>query len=1086
MTQPPPVVDRDVAARTEALLRRYASWPPAGAPAGAGAALVQAFAHIAGVVADRVNRVPDKNLHAFLEMIGVRPAPPQPARVPLTFTLAAGATTDAVVPAGTRVAAVAGEGGGDPPVFETERDLVVTAARLAALRTLDPARDRFADHGTGSAPFGAFSAIAVTDHRLYVGSEMLFGIAETADVRLRMSPVPIDARWPWLLAWERWDGAAWVPVAAQVQRVNQSTVDTLMTVRAVPGRVVGATSSRWLRARLQTSIPRLGGPGDDADRVRVEGLPPDALTANQAPAPLTRPFSPFVVSKRLLVRCDEAFSKAGAKVVLTVALAAPGAPSSDLRIRWQWFDGSQWQALGESSPTQSTVSGDVDDGTRAFNRAGGVAFTAPLAWSAPPGEDGLWLLAEVTAGSYGSSPPKVASIAVGYDWPRPRLTTPAVTVTVARSGRRLDDAFVDGVPVDLSKDFLPFGPRPAPGATLFLGCDDAFAPARDKVTLEFDPTTPSGTGSDALVPPSALPQHNLALVWEYYDQALGAWAAIPGLSDGSVQFTVKGPIVFTPPITIGRVTVNALSRRWVRVRIAQGSYGLDKAGSAVRPPSAKSLTASYTYASGVRSPDALALENDFAVVARAPASPDPMTPFTPPADTAPTLYMGFDRPFSNQAIALYFGVRDVAAAPEGLAAAGAREPPAVIWEYWDAGAGWRRLETRDDTLAFTRRGLVTFVGPPALGESEQLGTRAYWLRARWTKGRFLRPPVLERVATSTTWARHQTTIADEVLGSATGEPGLELRAARAPVLDGQRLEVREDADWIEWEEVRDFHVSGRDDRHYVLDHLTGAVRFGDGTNGRIPPRGRENVRLALYRTGGGEKGNRPPGSLVRMLSTVPYVDAVTNAEPAAGGIEAEDAGALVERGPRTLRHGDRAVVAADFEDLAREASVEVARATAVPTARDDGSGSVGVVIVPRGDEAQPMPSAELVERVERHLRSRSAATFDLWVAGPGWLRIDVEAELVPVALERATDVDNEVRARLRAYLHPLTGGPDGTGWPLRRRVFRSDLVAVVEATPGVAYARRLALTEHPLPSTPVPGAWLVYSGEHRISMVGGD
>ena len=404
-----------------------------------------------------------------------------------------------------------------------------------------------------------------------------------------------------------------------------------------------------------------------------------------------------------------------------------------------------------------------------------------------------------------------------------------------------------------------------------------------------------------------------------------------------------GQVEFKPPATIGAVRVNEVSRRWVRVRIVQGTYGLGRDGSALRPPSAKSLTTSYAYNSGARTPDALAVENDFAV---SQPPPGPMNPFTPSADAVPTLYLGFDRPFSNQAIALYFRVQDVAVPPDGFATVAAGEPPAVVWEYWHAGDGWRRLETRDETIAFTRRGLVTFVGPPALGESEQLGTRAHWLRARWSKGYFLRPPVLERIATSTTWARHQTTIAGEVLGSATGESALALRASRAPVLEGQRLEVQETSDWVRWDEVRDFHQSGRDDRHYVLDHLTGDVRFGDGTHGRIPPRGRENVRLAVYRTGGGVDGNQPPESIVRMLSTVPYVDAVTNAEPAAGGIAAEDVAALVDRGPRTLRHGDRAVVAADFEDLAREASIEVARATAVPAGRDDGRGRVGVVIVP--------------------------------------------------------------------------------------------------------------------------------------------
>jgi hypothetical protein len=518
----PPVVERDVAARTDALLRRYAAWPRPGVPAeGAGLALLQAFAHIAGVVADRVNRVPDKNLHAFLDLIGVRPAPPLPARAPLTFALAAGATADVVVPAGTRVAAIAGAGEGEPPEFETERDVLVTAARLIAARTRDPARDRHSDHGAGAAPFGAFSASTVIDHRLYVGSDALFGIAEAADLRLRLTPVPPEARWPWMLSWQRWDGAGWVPVAGvQVGRVNQSAVDVLLTaVPAIPPSTVAGTRSRWVRARLATAIPRLGVPADTADRIRVDGLLPDALRANDAPVAPGRPFTPFVTSPRLLLRCDEAFSKQSATVGVRFELAAPGAPSSDLRIRWQWFDGGQWQPLGDSTPAQETAAGAVDDDTRCLTAGGKVTFTGPAGWK--PGDDGLWLLAEVVAGSYGSSPPRVRAVTVGYEWPRPRLAPPAAGVAVARTARRLDDAFTDGAPVDLTKDFLPFGALPRPGATLYIGCDDAFAPARDSVRLDVRLTSPPDAGA-GVVPPPAQGQHGLTLSWECYDAALAA------------------------------------------------------------------------------------------------------------------------------------------------------------------------------------------------------------------------------------------------------------------------------------------------------------------------------------------------------------------------------------------------------------------------------------------------------------------------------------------------------------------------------------------------------------------------------------
>jgi hypothetical protein len=41
----------------------------------------------------------------------------------------------------------------------------------------------------------------------------------------------------------------------------------------------------------------------------------------------------------------------------------------------------------------------------------------------------------------------------------------------------------------------------------------------------------------------------------------------------------------------------------------------------------------------------------------------------------------------------------------------------------------------------------------------------------------------------------------------------------------------------EWTEVEDFLGSGPEDRHFVLDHETGTVTFGDGEHGRRPATG---------------------------------------------------------------------------------------------------------------------------------------------------------------------------------------------------------------------------------------------------------
>src|SRR5581483_3812647 len=129
--------------------------------------------------------------------------------------------------------------------------------------------------------------------------------------------------------------------------------------------------------------------------------------------------------------------------------------------------------------------------------------------------------------------------------------------------------FANGAPVDLGRDFLPFGSQPGPGDTLYLASDDAFAPPKQRVAVHVRLTNVDPNAS----PPPARPQNGLQLAWEYWDGAAGAWLDL-GVADGSSSFTVDGAdVVFAPPATMAPVAVNGVVRRWIRVRIAKGDYG---------------------------------------------------------------------------------------------------------------------------------------------------------------------------------------------------------------------------------------------------------------------------------------------------------------------------------------------------------------------------------------------------------------------------------------------------------------------------------------------------------------------------------
>lgn len=452
----------------------------------------------------------------------------------------------------------------------------------------------------------------------------------------------------------------------------------------------------------------------------------------------------------------------------------------------------------------------------------------------------------------------------------------------------------------------------------------------------------------------------------------------------------------------------------------------------------------------------------------------------------------------------------------------APEPPRLTWQYWN-GTSFAKLAVQDDTQGFLTPGGIQFLPPADFAPSAAFGRERYWVRVSVDSGQYSTAPRVSQLLLNTTVAVQSATVVSEILGSSNGGKDQVFRTTRAPVLEGQQLEVREpelpaaeeqaalqreegsdaisiipDAAgrpreiWVRWHEVPDFYGSGARDRHYVIDHLSGEVRFGSGLQGRIPAPGASNVRLRPYRVGGGEAGNRAAGTVTQLKTSVPYVDKVINPAAATGGAEAETLDTLFERVPRTLRHRDRAVTPEDYEDVAKLATPEVARALAVPlrdlaadpVGLDPVYGTTSVVIVPRSGAAKPLPSLELLERVRRFLATRTPAGAGLAVVGPVYLRVEVRAEVAVRSLEEASAVETAVQERLAAFLHPLTGGPDGRGWDFGRAPHQSDILARVEAVVGVDHVIHVEVSEIEEPAGATDSArFLVYSGQHTITLV---
>lgn len=408
------------------------------------------------------------------------------------------------------------------------------------------------------------------------------------------------------------------------------------------------------------------------------------------------------------------------------------------------------------------------------------------------------------------------------------------------------------------------------------------------------------------------------------------------------------------------------------------------------------------------------------------------------------------------------------------------ENPPLSWEAW-SGAGWEACElAHDRTGGLNRPGDVLVHVPASHVESVVAGHRAGWLRCRLVapaddQPTYTRSPRIHEISAftigGTVAMANAQAILEEELGVSDGTPAQRLQLAQAPVVTSeaprplQVLTGNGDGIWQDWAQVEHFAESTDSDLHYRLDPASGEVELGplvraaDGSlrqYGAVPPRG-SRLRMSAYWRGGGRRGNVAAGQIQVLKTSVPYVARVENRSPANGGADGETVAAARVRGPLLLRSRGRAVTAEDFELLTREVAPEVARVRCIP---DTGVGEqlgLRVLLVPhvgaeeseRLRRADLQPSTPTLERVATYLDERRLVGSRVVVQPPRYRLLTVAASVTARPSHRPQDVRVAVEAALFRWFHPLTGGPEGAGWPFGGSVHERALLPVLAELPGV-------------------------------------
>lgn len=266
---PPNLDDRtfaDIVAQAKTLIPRYVPEWTNFNESDPGITMVELFAWMTEVICYRLNQVPNLNYIKFLQLIGIELEPALPALAEVTFSVSLPTLSSTIVPGGTQISASGSSG--QSVIFETDEDLIVIGAQLAAVQTYDGSgyttqTNKNNTVGQWFYPFtqtpqvgcalllGFSSPVAFPGVQINLGVS-IFQSGLTPPVYESGANLPPPAT----VVWEYWDGAEWdsITLTSDGTRAFSQNGHILfngpgsLALAASMGNVT--TNLYWIRARL--------------------------------------------------------------------------------------------------------------------------------------------------------------------------------------------------------------------------------------------------------------------------------------------------------------------------------------------------------------------------------------------------------------------------------------------------------------------------------------------------------------------------------------------------------------------------------------------------------------------------------------------------------------------------------------------------------------------------------------------------------------------------------------------------------------------------------------------------------------------
>lgn len=718
-------------------------------------------------------------------------------------------------------------------------------------------------------------------------------------------------------------------------------------------------------------------------------------------------------------------------------------------VTWQYFSGDQWHTFDEASVMEKNILLEKKN-FKPIEIIQEGEFESQQRWL-------RLLIKNGCVNDYLAI--KIGKIAI----------KPVLRDDVGR-GILADKVYNNDKNLDVSDLIMPFGNSFYDEDCFYLTCDDVLSKADALITLSFDlcynrePLRNEIPNIDwkLIIKQSELNRFRIVDIkirsvrWEYWNgQSWQKLDIVNGEKVFSIEKNKRISLKFQCPRNIKKFPLNGEENYYIRAVIKGVDNNFATYGRYL-VPNIHDTRLVYDYNENHVSSKNCLIKNNNLISDMTEAVNSHLQEFYPfqgIKEKENTVFMCFDKPFGKGPNSMLFVMEE-----ERTDSSSANRISMSYLKMEKNNKIWKSTEFEDQTNLFNRTGHFVLGNINEMIQGELFGETGYWLKCEFNTSD-MKERMIQKILMNSVWARQEEVMLSERFNVPKEEESIEL--SQMPVLkewvwvnefssislgeindikaNEKYIEVLNDYEereefWVLWQKTNDILSEKAESRVYVIDPISGVIRFGNDVNGkRIPWSNSQQVSVD-YNYGGGSKGNLQTNEIANLDHAIAYIDSVYNPIAAVGGSDHETFDAAVERSSNRIRNRDRGVTIKDIESIAKSASRNILNVKCVPNLDNQYQvvkGNVAVLVIPNRSNKEKL-SIQLKGQIFDYLVERCPAQIagSIHVSDPIYVTISVYGRFISKDKLAGRMVHDEIKKRMDAFIDIKNGNFHGEGWDI--------------------------------------------------------